>query len=514
MQRLMSVLIAFFLAVSVSSSGHAFGLKTHLWIANRLADDIIDDCKVSLAEANFIIEQDICVSVRQHRGAFLAGALGPDSYPDMITGQVTTHPGIKGDWQTSDWLVHLYADAPEGDRLAFATGYLTHAASDIWAHSYVNAYAGDIFELGDEERAVERRHFVLEKYIDYHLPDGAINAESMRVPATYLRDKMIFNSDAARLAEKSGVALHIPTMFAIRRTVSDFQNNLNALNNTIETTLANVAAEIITLPAKIISVEASFEAPQRPLEVREKQLKIEKDAFDKTHAALQDAIETLKKNKDRIQQSSLEARLAREAANTAEREVTNVENQLADLRNQLTEAQRQLANPPTHVAKEVCREVAKACKNLCWLHPACCLMDRVCETVQEVHEEWQRLTSLVADLQTRKNSLESDANKFAASRSAELIRESTELRAKAEAESKTAILNTAKETAQIAHNTVNLRYELELSATERARTAAAHAENELQNLRQQLINQNAIKDAFQEFLVHINPIRDYTGLVA
>ena len=29
--------------------------------------------------------------------------------------------------------------------LAFAYGYMLHAAMDTWAHSYVNAYSGDIF---------------------------------------------------------------------------------------------------------------------------------------------------------------------------------------------------------------------------------------------------------------------------------------------------------------------------------------------------------------------------------
>ena len=64
-------------------------------------------------------------------------------------------------------------DALAGERLAFATGYLVHAGSDTFAHSYVNSYAGDIFVLTDE-RAAKLRRNLLEKYIDARLPAGTL----------------------------------------------------------------------------------------------------------------------------------------------------------------------------------------------------------------------------------------------------------------------------------------------------------------------------------------------------
>ncbi|MFC6755314.1 hypothetical protein, partial [Halorubrum tibetense] len=52
---------------------------------------------------------------------------------------------------------------------AYVYGYLGHAASDVFAHTYVNQYAGDAFDLWDETR-VERRHMALEGYISSKLP--------------------------------------------------------------------------------------------------------------------------------------------------------------------------------------------------------------------------------------------------------------------------------------------------------------------------------------------------------
>ena len=45
-----------------------------------------------------------CRAIRGHRGEFLAGALGPDVFPDVLVGQAIVHPGV--------------ARRPAGERLA------------------------------------------------------------------------------------------------------------------------------------------------------------------------------------------------------------------------------------------------------------------------------------------------------------------------------------------------------------------------------------------------------------
>lgn len=223
-------------ALLLPAAGQAFGLKTHVWIGQEIAREIELQCEVRLgsSQAKLALDPQVCSSIQAHRGAFLAGVLGPDVYPDLVTGQITTHPGIEDDWATADWLVHLYGDTAPGAELAFAAGYMVHAASDVFAHTYVNAYAGGIFELKGEQ-AIEVRHFLLEKYIDSRLPRDAAKDVVLEPPTAFVRDKLIHHPDAGRLAAKAG-ARHVQFMHArwargsaLARELQDAEAGLQAV---------------------------------------------------------------------------------------------------------------------------------------------------------------------------------------------------------------------------------------------------------------------------------------------
>ncbi len=142
----------------------AWGLKTHAWIAQLVIDDVLDDGMVSLPSGQrAAVPAAIIAAIRAHPERYRMGSLGPDVFPDPIVGQTTTHPGVENGWHTDDWLKHLLGAADDFEELAFVYGFAGHAAGDMFAHTYVNAYAGDIFVLSDENE-VERRHFLLEKY--------------------------------------------------------------------------------------------------------------------------------------------------------------------------------------------------------------------------------------------------------------------------------------------------------------------------------------------------------------
>lgn len=246
------------MALAIPGWGHAFGLKTHIWIAQKLVADVQSSCRLTIETIPLIINEQVCQSIREHPGAFLAGALGPDAYPDIITGQVTTHPGIPSDWQTADWLVPMYATTAPGATLAFASGYLVHAAGDVFAHTYVNAYAGDIFVLSDE-RAVERRHFVLEKYIDARLPDYVFDPDSLKPPTIWLRDKLIPQRRRRASSGQSGVALHVAAMYGVYRGVNEMVEQLDGIEKDASRLLADLAASIIESEAKIASGEVRLQ---------------------------------------------------------------------------------------------------------------------------------------------------------------------------------------------------------------------------------------------------------------
>ena len=226
--------------MTLTQEAIASGLKTHLWIGERVLEDIKESCNVSIAGVQTAIPDDVCRSLRAHPGAFLAGTLGPDLYPDLITGQVTTHPGIDSTdpdaipsqqtppapsemstapgcasgtsgWKTSDWLRHIYDNAQEGAELAFAAGYLVHAASDIFAHTLVNAYAGDTFSLTDEHN-VEVRHTVIERYLDSKISLNPETIEMLKVPDEFVRNQLLFGPCIEAQAGQASVARHVAAM--------------------------------------------------------------------------------------------------------------------------------------------------------------------------------------------------------------------------------------------------------------------------------------------------------------
>ena len=174
----------------LAAPADGFGLKTHVYIADQVWQDIAD-CRVSIRGQDFAVPAETCRAVRAHRGEFLAGALGPDVFPDVLVGQSIVHPGMPNGWQANDWLNHLLSHARSDEEIAFAWGFAMHFAGDVFAHSYVNNYAGGVFEIdSDRTKGIELRHFRLEKYIDQHL-DYRIDPAVLRVPSAFLSQQLI-----------------------------------------------------------------------------------------------------------------------------------------------------------------------------------------------------------------------------------------------------------------------------------------------------------------------------------
>lgn len=180
--------------MTVPVSADAFGLRTHLYIADQLLEDINRSeggCNVQVVGREVEIDRNVCRAIKNHPKYFRAGAIGPDAFPDLVVGQSFVHPGTENGRQTSDWLSHMLANAKTDEELAFAFGNVVHAAGDIFAHSYVNNYAGGVFDLAaDRSKNVELRHTLLEKYIDQRL-DYDPRPDQLAVPAAFLVRTMV-----------------------------------------------------------------------------------------------------------------------------------------------------------------------------------------------------------------------------------------------------------------------------------------------------------------------------------
>jgi len=228
--------------------GIAYDLYTHLWIAQQVLNDLLVNKHITLNNKQYPLKQEVLAALAAHPSCFRAGTLGPDIVPDPIAGQITAHPGLPNGWKTDDWIQHVLDAATTGEEIAFAYGYACHAAMDVFAHTYVNAYAGDIFLLTDSEAEAERRHFALEKYIGLRLPpfretDGRIRIEYsglLKVPARFLTQTFILNDKIETQYLQSG-ALHLFAMNGVYKAVKA----MDELNQTAISTGLNFQIQLL-----------------------------------------------------------------------------------------------------------------------------------------------------------------------------------------------------------------------------------------------------------------------------
>lgn len=175
----------------LSSGAAAFKVETHVWLADQIISELrsapdgsiaisVPDTRNPIARLvspsqngrvlrTFTVPANVRDAILQYPETFRLGAIGPDALPGIIEGQSTIHPG-GAKWGTGDWLAHVLYAAQSGEEIAFAYGMLAHAAGDVFAHTYVNHYAGNVFDLFDQEITVESRHMLLEGYIADHTP--------------------------------------------------------------------------------------------------------------------------------------------------------------------------------------------------------------------------------------------------------------------------------------------------------------------------------------------------------
>ncbi|MBI5705363.1 MAG: zinc dependent phospholipase C family protein [Armatimonadetes bacterium] len=165
--------------------------KTHMYCANQAIGLIQSDLDVvNINGTNYPVIPEVAAAIRAYPDFYRAGVCGPDAFPDIYVGQGFIHPDTRNDNGRSgntlgdghsyslDWLRHIYqagwsyynsrSGNAEGQKiLAFTYGFITHAAGDMWAHTFVNDWAGGVFpaisEVQDWPIAV--RHIVVESYV-------------------------------------------------------------------------------------------------------------------------------------------------------------------------------------------------------------------------------------------------------------------------------------------------------------------------------------------------------------
>lgn len=353
MRVLTWVMLLSTLAVSPS---YGWKLETHYWLAKEVVKELgATNGSVNIpSKSSYSIPPGLYQAIKDKPGDYLIGVLGPDTYPDMVAGQMTTHPGLEATptdpkdilppaknvlamagrnlhgplWGTDDWLqwVRSRALLPAAPgvsplarerELAFAYGYLTHAAMDMWAHSYVNLYSGDVFSLMDEQE-VEFRHMAIETFVkrthqaiftapvELTQEQAAIQLRSklrnplslatppidelsrLTAPVDFVRTTLILNANVANQYARELSTLHLFAMYVYWAEVGEIRSRLQPLR-----TLVTAAAQ--DADRKVREAEAAFDVADAALKATGQAYSVAYDVFKQAEQAVLNAESALDK---------------------------------------------------------------------------------------------------------------------------------------------------------------------------------------------------------------------------
>lgn len=202
---------------AVMPAAVAFKPYTHARTGDRVLDDVADG-SVTIAGRSYPVSQPVVDALLDHPEFYNAGVIGPDGFPDLTYGQSVIHPE-----DTGLWLRHIFdaAWAAQGDAsytatqrsqiLAFAYGFLMHAAGDVWAHTLVNDFSEGTFPgVGDiltdaDMAAIALRHIIVEGYIGDATAGYDGNTERGPAPGGDVSDDATLGIEFPDAAEFAGV---------------------------------------------------------------------------------------------------------------------------------------------------------------------------------------------------------------------------------------------------------------------------------------------------------------------
>jgi len=184
-KTLVATTLAVLLMAVFSTPAYAWKPNTHVFLAEQAMKDAVDDGKVSIYRTDYEngqrldkigdyeVDAELLSALRANPQQYRAGVIGPDAYPDIWTGQQVIHPDKSRPDGTNSWLEYLWNQAgTDGNNTqpikAFVGGFLTHAAGDMYGHTFVNNFTGGPFTFIPLDNAV--KHVVLESYVGKRTP--------------------------------------------------------------------------------------------------------------------------------------------------------------------------------------------------------------------------------------------------------------------------------------------------------------------------------------------------------
>lgn len=382
----------------------SWSLETHLYVGTRVLEDLLPDGAVSLcatptsAQAGidcarqYKIPTDVYNAIRQNPGSFLAGTLGPDVYPDFITGQVTTHPGVIGGWQADGWLRHILQTARSAQEVAWVYGYLSHASGDIFAHTWVNHYAGDIFDLNIHQQAgneVEVRHFTLERYVADRTPRIWEQLGSWSAPHEFVADQLVLDNGVATQYKRAKIPGHLVAIESAHESVTRVHDEAKRLGSKILEIGLERLSPLKRAEGALANAERTLQAAQVGLKLAGDALALQQKLIDEARVKLASLAKLIDENPELIFGWRRQIVAYKATAEAAEATFGALGNAVHDARSRVEQLQGQLNNINQHVTETVCKRVLRDVICLGGLIPGCRdVFDDVCETVSKINPAW------------------------------------------------------------------------------------------------------------------------------
>ena len=196
MKRLLVALLATCgLMLALAPGALAWKPFMHNYTGDRAWEDAVDDGHVTINGRSYDVPQAVEDALRNQKPYYNAGVVGPDGFPDLVFGQSIIHSEDTGEWVqhilARAWAAQTdgsYTAAQRQQILAFAYGYATHAAGDMWAHTFINDHALGVFPavgeiLSDVDDAeIALRHLIAEGYVGDATPGYDGNPNRTQVP--------------------------------------------------------------------------------------------------------------------------------------------------------------------------------------------------------------------------------------------------------------------------------------------------------------------------------------------
>lgn len=334
---------------------HAFGPQTHLWLAQRAQQDINRDCRLAIAGRRYAVSDEACRAIRKYPAYFLAGAQGTENYPDPVTARLTLRQGVPGGWQSGAWLQQLVQKADSPEAMAFALGQVFQAGQEVFANSYVNAFAGAPFSLQSDDAALAR-HVAIERYLDTHLPPQQAQSPSPQIPLAWLRTVTLSDADVLAQYRLQAATAHLAAMHDVAAALAQSQQSLESVHTMATAMLAYYNA--LPLSAESLREEFGGSSAAARQAAAEKQAAINEARWLNAKAALSRQTD---------------------AAARAEEELRGLQAERDALNTKLKQQEKQLASTSAQRRVESCRNVRK------WINASKWTTNRVCETTAKAN---------------------------------------------------------------------------------------------------------------------------------